>query len=514
MAPTDDWQWFWASEHGRDRILRDEVEGLHAQLSSASAQTSRLSSQLANLSGSIESRLNALSRAFDAYVELGDVREELAAYEEPAAVRRDVVAAVEALAGGRPAPTVDPRGLDYWLPSAMNAVIAMVDGRAAGEELDRARGLASETDLFVVAACGALGRGAAAAGQLPSVLAADQELTAHQLAIWTATAAGLFGDLTDALAADWVPLLDREPVNSWTAWVTGHAPTPSAGITWLRALIEPPSTSLTTTHTGVEPAQQHSIQVQPAATAATATEGLRTVVTELVGWGMPAEAELLRRARELRARIENPNAGTASATEAEPMTVVSAVRWALQDPATAPSVRAALVSWASSALVDVVDELTAAAKAAPPTEVTLRGRAGGLVVTATGPDPAAVATEEARIATSYEVSNRSLIGWSTGAGAAVLLTLVLAVAGSGWAWLTAIGIVVGVIGAIRQVQARAATRRAGAEALQELEHDLAEATGRVDRTEQERTAMLVQLTGEAAGLRERLVSAVGQTVAR
>jgi hypothetical protein len=87
---TDDWQWFWAGEGGRDRILRDQVEGLHAQLSSASSQTHRLSSQLATLSGSIETRLNALSEAFDAYVELGDVREELAAYEEPATVRRSV----------------------------------------------------------------------------------------------------------------------------------------------------------------------------------------------------------------------------------------------------------------------------------------------------------------------------------------------------------------------------------------------------------------------------------------
>ena len=61
---TDDWQWFWAGISGRDRILRDEVEGLHARLSSASSQTHRLSSQLATLSGSIESRLNALSAAW------------------------------------------------------------------------------------------------------------------------------------------------------------------------------------------------------------------------------------------------------------------------------------------------------------------------------------------------------------------------------------------------------------------------------------------------------------------
>lgn len=105
---TDDLQWFLTSRGGRDRILRREVESLHASLSDASEQTTRLSSQLANLSGSIETRLNALSRAFDAYVELGDIREELLAYEEPAAVRRDVRGAIEALAGGRPATPIDP----------------------------------------------------------------------------------------------------------------------------------------------------------------------------------------------------------------------------------------------------------------------------------------------------------------------------------------------------------------------------------------------------------------------
>ncbi len=187
---TDDWQWFWAGEGGRDRILRDEVEGLHAQLSSASSQTHRLSSQLASLSGSIETRLNALSEAFDAYVELGDVREELAAYGEPAAVRRSVMGAIDALAGGRPATPVDPLGLDYWLPYAMNAVIGLVDGRPDPAALDRARALAPEADTFVVATCGALGHGPAVADLLPTVLANDGELTEHQQRIWRAAATG------------------------------------------------------------------------------------------------------------------------------------------------------------------------------------------------------------------------------------------------------------------------------------------------------------------------------------
>ena len=36
------------------------------------------------------------------------------------------------------------------------------------------------------------------------------------------------------------------------------------------------------------------------------TTELRTVATDLIGRGMPAEAPLLQRSRELRARIERP----------------------------------------------------------------------------------------------------------------------------------------------------------------------------------------------------------------
>jgi chromosome segregation ATPase len=57
----DDWSWFFASEHGRDRMLREEIEGLQASAASAYSESARLSSQLRTLQASLETRLQALS---------------------------------------------------------------------------------------------------------------------------------------------------------------------------------------------------------------------------------------------------------------------------------------------------------------------------------------------------------------------------------------------------------------------------------------------------------------------
>ncbi len=132
----DDWDWFWAGEGGRDNLLRSEIEGLHSQASAARSQAARLSSQLAKVQGSMETRLSALAAAFDAYVELGDVREQLAGYPDTSAVRRDATAAFEVLTRGGIPERLPDRTPDYWLTDAMNAVIAL----AAGHPDERRRG--------------------------------------------------------------------------------------------------------------------------------------------------------------------------------------------------------------------------------------------------------------------------------------------------------------------------------------------------------------------------------------
>ena len=470
---------FWAGEGGRDRILRDEVEGLHAQLSSASSQTHRLSSQLATLSGSIETRLNALSAAFDAYVELGDVREELAAYEEPAIVRRAVREAIDALAGGRPASPVDARGLDYWLPYAMNAVIGLVEGRPDPAALEHARSLSPEADAFVVAACGALGHGPAVADLLPAVLVNDTGLTEHQQRIWRAAATGAFGELGDDLAAVWRPALDAEPTTGWAAWVDEHAGTPADGIAWLRALAAPGDPSDSRTE-AVEPSRREPdtplgqlprerADPPPAVTEPSPTAELRTVATDLIGRGMPAEASLLQRSRELRARIEQPGRTTqpAPATSGdESATVVSELRRALLMPSTAPAVRATLVSWVGASLAAVTKRLVFTSTRTPPSQETVRAAGAEIAVTPSGADPGEVAAGLARLQALHHVPSTWLIGLSAGTGVALLLTLVLAVVGSDWAWLTGVFAVAAAIGAGQQRRQRRTAQRDEAAARQ------------------------------------------------
>jgi hypothetical protein len=66
------------------------------------------------------------------------------------------------------------------------------------------------------------------------------------------------------------------------------------------------------------------------------------------------------------------------------------------------SVRTSLLSWVAPALVGAVDQLTAAAKAAPTTLETVRSGGGAVVVVSpAGADPTAVAAGVARLQAVY-----------------------------------------------------------------------------------------------------------------
>ena len=218
---VDDWTWFFTSEGGRDRILRDEIEGLQSASTAAHRQSSRLSSQLAHLQGTIESRLSALSAAFDAYVELGDVREQLAAYPDTRAARRDVVQAIEAMGAGAQPDPVETGESDYWLPYATNAVIALHRGDDPAPDRDRALSFARESDLFVTAAAGALGHAGGVAERVPALLVGDGTLTEPQEALWKAVLTGTYGDVWATLDQQWRTALPDDA--HWSGRLTAAA---------------------------------------------------------------------------------------------------------------------------------------------------------------------------------------------------------------------------------------------------------------------------------------------------
>ncbi|HEU4546549.1 MAG TPA: hypothetical protein VFR88_09690, partial [Microlunatus sp.] len=221
---------------------------------------------------------------------------------------------------------------------------------------------------------------------------------------------------------------------------------------------------------------------------------------------MPAEAPLLQRSRELRARIEQPGRTAQSAPEAsgERATVVSEVRHALLMSSTSAAVRATLVSWVGAALAAVIKRLVFTATRTPPSQETVRAAGAEIAVTPSGADPGEVASGLGRLQALHRVPSTWLIGSSVATGVALLLTLVLAVVGSDWAWLTAVLAVAAAIGAGQQLRQRRMAQRDEAAARRLFQEQLSAATERVSRAEEQRSAALVRLTGEAAALKAQL----------
>ncbi|GAA3549438.1 hypothetical protein GCM10022197_00320 [Microlunatus spumicola] len=401
----DDWSWFWAGENGRDNLLRDELEGLQRSASASASQSARLSSQLRTLQGSIESRLQALSTAFDAYVELGDVREQLAAYAGTAAVRREVVAALEALQQGRTPDVVDAGDTGYWLADAANEVVGLAGGGASTSGPPTA---GPEHETFVVAALGWLGRGERVAARVPPLLVSDGALAAPQVVLWDAVVHGVYGDvLGDARPPD----LDGS-AEGWEAFAAGSVDVagPVATLRRVQQLLDPG-------------------WVPPSASDASAPDdrpALRTLVDALVGAGLGDERALLERARVLRARIEDPGAAEPDPRAEPPRTGTSdLVRRALLDPGTSPAARRVLTDWARPGLEAAAAGVAARVAAERPGPTVARTPLGDVEVGTDGADRARLAQLDALAVQQRTTPRARLLVPGVGAGLALVLGLVL-----------------------------------------------------------------------------------------
>lgn len=405
----DDWSWFWAGEGGRDRLLREEVEGLQATASASSARSARLSSQLRTLQGSMEARLQALSTAFDAYVELGDVREQLAGHPDTSAVRRDVLSALVALEqGGVPEP-VDGRDVDYWLVGAADEAVHLASG---GESSASAPGPSSqEHEMFVVAALGRLGHGERVSGRVAPLLVGDGELAAPQVLLWRAATHGLFGDVLDAVHSSWQSDLD----------VTGP--------TWLRfAQDAAGSTDPVETLHRVQELLDGSWTPPRTRTAEVPDDraALRSLLDALVGVGLGDERALLERARVLRARIEKPGA-TAPDPQAEPprARTTDLVQQALLDPDVEPEARRRLAGWVRPGLEAAVRAIADGVSGEQPVPTVARTELGQVEVGTEGADPARLAQLDELATQRWATSRTRVLAPAVGAGGLVVLGLVL-----------------------------------------------------------------------------------------
>lgn len=487
----DDWSWFWAGESGRDNLLRDEIEGLQSRASAASAQSARLSSQLRTLQGSIESRLQALSTAFDAYVELGDVREQLAGYPDTSAVRRDVLKALVVLEqGGVPEP-VDGRGAGYWLVDAANEVVALASGTPPARG-DGATGTTQEHETFVVAALGWLGHGELVAGRVAPLLVNDGALAAPQVVLWRAVVHGLYGDALETVGESWRGDLDlAAPVWDRFASEAADAAGPVGTLTWVQDLLLD--------------------RWSPAPEAAGADDrgALRTVVDALVGAGLGDERALLERSRVLRARIENPGSREADPQAEPPRTpTTDLVQEAVLDPGVPAAIRSLLVTWVRPGLQAAAAGVAATVAVNQPGPTVVHTELGDVGVGTDGPDPQRVAELDTFAVQRWTPARSRLLVPGVAAAVVLVLGLVLLAtraAGLG-VFLIVVAAVLAVVAARELLRAR--TMRAELEGARERTRTRIE-EGRAVATSVR--AASLETKAQVAGL-ARAISEVGAPV--
>lgn len=420
----------WWTDHRQDQALRemeDQVASLSSSLWQQRSEASQLRSQLGKLHGSLEERINRMARAFDAFVELSDLRVTLSLFDPRALVRhgaREIIARIEA-------PRVaDPLSLPddvpgYWLGPAVGALDALLrDGDAAellaaAEQRDRGR-----TAVLLASALALAGRGEHAASWLPQALGsltAGTPVTRAQRALWVAAAAGAFGATGTAVL--------REPL---PALIGGLTPDQE------RAEAEQWNRQVEELSTGVQPPQllRNDSSVQRALTASERLAALRRmccpdeatapsvgepdphasdrshlapleeVLQSLVDEGSTEEAPLLQRAAELRAIIEDGDAAAAPAAwhgdAGDPLDLVRADAFRRDSPALAEVARHAGRRWLVAAATTLVDDTAVDG----PIEATIGHTGGSIRVRPTGADVGDLAAAPSRIRDSYKVDPR------------------------------------------------------------------------------------------------------------
>ena len=186
------------SDWWTERKQNQQLSNLESEMSYARQEASSLRSQLSRIQGSLQSRVDSMSRAFDAFVELSDLRHETAGFVAAAELRRYATRVLSAMASGTELPEPVAPVARYWLSPATQALISLhaatPDEQAisAAMELDQRR-----TSIYLSLALAVLGQRHQVQNEWLDVAfgvpAADGTLTRVQRVLWTTAARGGFG---------------------------------------------------------------------------------------------------------------------------------------------------------------------------------------------------------------------------------------------------------------------------------------------------------------------------------
>ncbi|HEY7598071.1 MAG TPA: hypothetical protein VH969_33355 [Actinophytocola sp.] len=436
---SDNW-WTDYQQNKRLRGLEADLSSVSASLASARSSQRRLNAELSKVRGSLEQRLDRLSAAFDAFVEISDLRMTLVLFDEQGRVRHQ---ARRLLAGTGPDGEVsDVDG--YWLAPAVSALRVAVDGVVDADSLNLAKARDPQrAAVFHVLGAGLLGgRSTVDAGLLADVLPVPAAtMPRHQRAVWTLAADGFFGpagwELVRSRGVEFVRALPDDARGSavdalraiGTAGATSTSPPRELEGLGDVTIALGAGASLATLRSWVE----ETLAGYPSEPPAEADPAVRPVVELLVEEGSPVEQPLLVRERELRAVIEGKG-GQPPAWDGPAGETVELLRTDAKD-ASHPARRAAAVRICGELVITAAERLAATARADAPYRVEARTRQGLVTITADGPDQGSVARARSRIDDGAKVSaqRRVVAGVALGVGLAFVVLAVVA----GWGWLFA-----------------------------------------------------------------------------
>jgi len=443
---SDDW-WVERQQNKRLKGLEEDLGYVSASLASARSSQNRLRAELSKVSGSIEQRLNRLSSAFDAFVEISDLRVTLGLFDAQGRVRHQA----KQLLMGTPVQgdVIDVDG--YWLPPALAAMLGIADGvvDTEGLALASARDTRRAAVVHVLGAAVLGGRETVPAATLSEALPLlTEHVPRYQRSVWTLAADGFFGEAGWELArrrgVEFVRGLtdaDRSVAASALRDIAAsravvHMPKELDGGGALLAPLQA-AERLTVLRAWVSDALEGYTGEPAAAADPLARRSLELLIDE----GSPVELPLLARERELRAVIEGKTAESSTWDGPEGATVELLRRDA--GDTEHPSRRALAVRAQSELLLSLAEGFAGGARGAAPTQIPVKTRYGQVVVSTDGPDATSLAKAMTLVERAGQVeSQRRNVAYGALA-AGVLLVVLGIVAGFGWLFLAVLALGIG-----------------------------------------------------------------------
>ncbi|MFB9837854.1 hypothetical protein [Actinoallomurus acaciae] len=466
---SDDW-WVDYRQNRRIEELQGEVQ---AAYSYAASRSRALQSRLSQVQGTLERRLDRLAKSFDAFVELSDLRLEMAMFDRESDVRNRTRRLLTGLAQGAGDPP--PLDLDdcpgYWLKPAADGLAALVRGDDEAARKLTAEAIALDEDrttLFLTLGLATAGRYADAVPWLSrSLPSLGTTVTAVQRQLWIACADGAFGAPGAAhIERRLIEMIDEMPAEAtdqererWRQGFTGKTDGRTGRARLPRELQNQPGLSEPPIMAGrladLRRKVEEAIQPVDAKPAADFVGLLITLVDE----GAPEERELVARARELREIIETGGAERPPAWDAPAGETLELLRGDLFSRS-APGPRALAVRVGARWLRSIAEGLAERASATPPDAVDVSVYGHSLRVGVAG----APALPEAQAAID-EAAAISPTGERLGMGVALagVLVLVLTIA-AGIAVLAVVSAVMIFVGAAVWIKLRLDRSRAREEA--------------------------------------------------